>query len=233
MKLEQFKNNQKRNKRKLLIFIISIMTVASGYAQFFVEGGLGIGYYEDKSPKVDKLEVEPTTRLSVGFSPKVGYLFSDRMAAGASVLYSNYHVNEKSPDQNYQKRKTYNSEMGISVFSRYQLFRMNKFAVVAEGSMGGSKEQRKLNDDSNILYNYSLMTFSINVSPLLMYDLTDKYSLVTSCDFASLNLSTSTSKDEQTGDKSKTNNFGFGTGSTLISSLGNIRIGFIYKFKQK
>ncbi|MDR2148995.1 MAG: outer membrane beta-barrel protein [Tannerella sp.] len=230
MNLKHFNNNWKIKKQSLLILVISMMTVASGYAQFFVEGSMSVNQigYERKYAVEEETDLGKT--VSFGLSPKVGYWFNDRVAAGISASYEISDETSKVLDQEDQAKKRNMPSIGISVFSRYKFFQIKKIAVLAEGSVGSNWRRDKMKEGSDIRIDQSSTSLYINVRPLLTYDLTDKYSLETICDFAGLIFNATSTKDELTGNKYKTNNFRFNTGSTLISSLGNISIGLIYKF---
>jgi hypothetical protein len=76
----------------------------------------------------------------------------------------------------------------------------------------------------------SSTSFGIDLFPLISYDLTEKISIISVCDFMSLGFASTTYKGYDPDTNQTSNHFGFSTGSTLYNSLSNIKIGFSYKF---
>ena len=142
------------------------------------------------------------------------------MAVGASVSYSIF-TEKYNKDQNGQEIE--NLEMlipqyGFSVFGRYQLFRMEKFAMLAECAMnigsGSRKETSGLTTEKQ-----SVSSLGINVFPVITYDLTERINLITTCDFLRLGFNSYTFKDKDR--KITSNEFGFSTQSTVFSYLSD------------
>ena len=80
--------------------------------------------------------------------------------------------------------------------------------------------------------NYTRFSFGIHAAPLIAYDLSDRFSITFSSDFLSLRLCALTVNNRDTGIETKTYHFDFNAQSAIFNSLGEIRIGIIYHFKE-
>ena len=221
-------------KKKLIVLTILLITTSVSHAQLFIEGNLRVGYNTNKGTVGEN--DESNSSLTFGVAPKVGYWLNDRMAIGVSISYNRNNQTHRymsDPDQEKQWQKAFSSQFGFSVFSRYQLFSINKLNVLAESSLGITKGITKAKQTSIAVFSSgSYNSMEINVYPVVSYDLTDRVSILTSCDFARFGFSTGASKNKTTGIKSSGSNFGFGAGSNILNSLADVRVGFIYKFKK-
>ena len=218
----------------MLIMLITMNTV--GHAQFFIEGSLGASYSVNKGTGGNNSE--STSLLNFGVAPKVGYWLNDQLAAGIYMSYNRSNQTNRyrnNPDQEKQWQKSFSSQFGFSVFSRYRLFYIKKFSVLAESSFGISKgiAKAKSTPTSVAIFNSSSYTsMNINVYPVVSYDLTDRISILTICDFVRLGFNTGTAKFESTGIKNSSSVFVFNTGSNILNSLADVRVGFIYKLRK-
>ena len=220
-------------KRIFSVFIILVSTSVVGHAQFFIEGNLGVSSNFNKGTTGDN--EESRSALIFGASPKVGYWLNDRMAVGVSVSYNRYNQTDRymNLEQEKQWHKLFQSQYGFSVFGRYQLFCIKKLNVLAESSLGITRSVVKAKQTSIAVYGSSSSTLlDISVYPVISYDLTDNFSILTICDFARLGFNTGVSKHESTGIKNTGSNFSFNANSNILNSLANARVGFTYKFKQ-
>jgi hypothetical protein len=220
-------------KKAVITFIILVATVTAGNAQFFVEGGLGVSFSEGEYTQEGSM-TNRTSGSTFNISPKVGYWVNDRMAVGASVFY--YGSTQKTaisgPDNPDPERKTElrQPRLGFSVFGRYQLLQISKFSVLAECSMGMHGNKTKQKSESITKETSSDTYLNMNMFPLISYDLTDRISLITTCDFMSLRFTSYTFKNKEIDRKTTSHGFSFGTNSSIFNSLSDIRIGFMYKF---
>ena len=229
-----------KTKNIIFVFAIMFLTATSGYAQFFIEGSVSANFSEKENDgTTDKSSIS-----YFGISPKAGYWLNDRWAIGAGLSYSRL-----AEEYSYTVITEYVNErltpmLEFSVFSRYQLLRNGKWAVLAECSFDVGRETSETKNESVTGAKESMTTFGINVFPLITYDLTDRISLVAGCDFMKVGFASKTLKIEYpemdndnntiigNGNKIKetTNRFYFGAGSTVFNSLADISVGFIYNF---
>jgi len=219
-------------KRTIIIFTVLFTTFLTCYGQFFIEGNLGVSYGINKRENAGNIE-NRTSELILGVSPKVGYWLNDRMAAGVCVSYNS--SNKTNSDLIIGQEEpvlgnSFTSLFGFAVFGRYRLFYIKKLSVLVESSLGINRGTVKYKLSSTTLDTSSLTSIDIKLYPVISYDLTDRYSILTILDFASLGFSTGSSKNELTGIKNNGSSFGFNAGSTILNSLSDVSVGFIYKF---
>jgi hypothetical protein len=211
-------------KKISILFIALVATIATVNAQYFVEGSVSMSYSDSENTSAGGL-TNSGSYFGVGISPKIGYWLSDNFAIGASVHAS--VINRKNTNSASQESKDNYQRFGASVFSLHKMLSAGKFVLLLENSIGISETKDNnfyTSDDKSIL------TFGISTVPALVYDISEKISLVTTCNFLSLNLSHSTTKYKDSDRKQTSNNFDVGANSTVFNSLGYISIGFAYKF---
>ena len=95
--------------------------------------------------------------------------------------------------------------------------------------ISGSKTKERIESDSKRSAS-SNTNFDIFIFPVIFYDLTDRLSILATCDFISLGFNRSILKEKDPDRKQTSNNFGFNAQSSIFSSLPGIRAGFSYKF---
>ena len=125
-------------------------------------------------------------------------------------------------------------EWTFAVFCRYQLLGLKKISFLVECSAYISEKKSIDHSISSSVYknNGSVSTIGINMLPLVTYDLSDRWSIITSGDFLRLDWSSKTEKYMDTGFKAKRNHFGFTGQSILFKRLPEISVGFIYHFNK-
>ena len=125
-------------------------------------------------------------------------------------------------------------EWSFAVFSRYKLLGFKKITFLVESSAYVSEKKRMDNSTSLSVYKFndSEHTIGVNILPLVTYDISDKWSFIAAGDFLSLDLSSKTERNMDTGFVAKRNHFGFTGQSTLFSRVPEIRIGVIYHFNK-
>jgi len=215
------------------VFVILAINSIVCSAQFFVEGGVGVNY--SAGEKNGDKQVENSFN-SIWFSPQVGYWLNDNIAVGSRVVYNKTKSNEITTNlinpELSDNKEIMTSNWRFSAFSRYKLWETEKISLLLDGSIYYEESSLILKtlvtdiSDSN-------SRFGINVFPAISYDFNDKFSIITRCNFLSMELYSEKGKFDSSYDgsaKNKTNHFNFGTSSSVFSSLGNINIGFIYNF---
>ena len=205
-----------------------VASIAIANAQFFVQGNMGLSYDDN----VYVTGNAPCTQLSINVSPQAGYWLNDNIAVGARVSFSNTVVKNSiidMDDPSYTK-DTRNPSWKFSVFARYKLWEWKKFSLLIDGSISTGTVSVKEKTESIWKTTNTWSTMGIDIAPAFSYELTEKFSIITRCNFLSLGFYSQTIKIEGTDIKTRHNRFDFNTQSTIFSDLGNINIGFIYNF---
>ena len=204
--------------------------ITAGNAQYFAGGSLGISYSSNATN--EDISYNPSS-FSFGFSPCIGYWLNDKIAVGATASIGSSISKSMISDPDNQgmeielERRT--PHWRFSVLNRYKLWEKEKFTLFLSNSIGIDGSSTKEKTGTVTKKTVSTLSFVFVSVPALSYDLTEKFTLETHCDFLSLVISSRTSKS-YTGRKFTNNQLNFNTNSTLFSSLSNISIGFTYKF---
>ena len=213
-------------KKICSVFVILIATIVAGKAQFFVEGSAQVSYRDDGGEGFNNY-----SHFAVNISPKAGYWLNDLIAVGTKVSYSldkaKFGIeNPKFPEVSEDIR----SEYGLSVFARYKISLPKSFSLLFENSLGVRRLIQKEKTDA-VTRKLGHTSFTdVVIFPAISYDLSERFTIVTSCEFLNFGLYFANTKDEDTGQKRHNNRIGFNAQSTVFSSLSNINLGFIYHF---
>ena len=210
---------------KNLIFTCILITTAviTANAQFFVEGSVGLSYSNTEN-------LNDVSSSSFNISPRVGYWLNDNFAVGINPIVSgkknnNIYNNEISIDMEYKTRDWY-----FSVFGRYKLWGTEKLSLLVETPVGYGISTLKYTSGEITVIEESISRISVSVLPLASYKLSERFNIVTRCNFFSFDFSSFNTKDKKRGGITTINNFNFNAKSSLFDSLGNISIGFMYNF---
>ena len=220
----------------ICVLIILLLNTARSNAQFFVEGGIGLDY--SKGDSHSNVVYDHSSSM-FNFSPQVGYNLNDIIAVGIRVTL--LHENTKSiatdrDNPEFQNLETKSFCWRFSAFSRYKLWGIDKFSLLLDGSLYYEKNSRKEAIENEISFSKSTSLDSqvgIRVFPAVSYNLNEKFSIISGCNFFSMEFYSTKGKYIRTDNrdsKGRTNHFIFGVNSNIISSLSNIQIGFIYNF---
>jgi len=216
-------------KNLINVFIMLVATFAAGNAQLFVEGNARVTYRDYEIANFNN----QFTQFSIEISPKAGYWLTDHIAVGSNVSYSigKAKTVNNNPDSD-GVFEDIRSEYGFSVFSRYKIQMPKRFSLLFESSLGVRRNIQKGKNIKDEIARKVSTTSLVNVIifPAISYDLSDRFSLVASCESLSFGLGFGNTKIENTGQKLRNNNIGFNTQSTIFNSISNIQLGFIYNF---
>ena len=199
--------------KKILVVISLFFAGIAVNAQWYVEGALSFDITTEKSNDGDKL----TTRTEFDISESLGYYVNDKFDIGFRAA-----VGFGSTKNHNADTKTKSESWVLAPYVRYSFLQFNKFEVIARGELSYSGRRNK-NNDGNITSENK--TFSINVVPVLAYNLTDHLVLTTALNFARCGFDSNKVKNGRT-----TNSFGFNFESDNALTLGAIQVGFLYKF---
>ena len=213
-----------KNKRVIITFIMLVATISAGNAQFFVEGNVGVHYsVSNTNTDIATANVE-LSKSSINFSPQAGYWLNDNIAVGTRVTFSQDNSKNTTGSIVSEDKR---SNWRISAFSRYKLWGTEKICLLLDGSIYYEK-----NSHSTSRFSSSGSQIGILVFPAVSYNLNEKFSIITGCNFLSMELYSVNGKSDNTdgsNSKTKIHLFDFGANSTLFS-LTNIKLGFIYNF---
>jgi len=120
----------------------------------------------------------------------------------------------------------------LAVFDRYKIWGTKKFSLLVESSIFMSEYKNSEKRGAKTTKNETRSLIGINAFPLISYDISERFSISVSTEFFRLDLYAQTKNDMNTGMKTKSPHFEFNGQSTILNSLGEIRIGIIYHFKK-
>jgi outer membrane protein len=229
-------------KKLMITAAIVIAAMATGNAQMFIGGGLGLDFTSSKSEEGSSSEKGPKT-LSFEITPKVGYYLNDKMAIGLELGFLNASTKSDVPSvggTGTQERKVSVTAFGINAFGRYHLAEVDKFALILEASLGFQTGKAKTKTGSEITEGDPTNRIGLFVLPVLSYSISDRLSLEANCDFLRFGFGRETEKHDGTGEgdldtKDSQTYFGFGVnnGSSEIYQLANptpFSVGVVWKF---
>jgi len=189
--------------KKLFVIAGLIFTGMVVNAQWYMGYRFDISAQQVKNDDGDKR----TSNSSIGVYADVGYQWSDEIdfgvEYGGTLGFSKNHTTDT-------KDKTAN--WLLSPYMRYSLLQAGKFELLGKGSI--------ILEGSKTYYQAGLQ-----VAPVLAYNLNDHIALQTNLNFFSFGVSYNKVKKGNA-----TTNFNFGGNSNNVATLGNLTIGFIYKF---
>lgn len=214
-------------KKILVLTALAIMFVCGqAQAQWIAGGYLGVNTVKDG-----------VTEYSV--MPEAGYLINDRLALGLGVRYES-----ASSDDSFYSRVSANEikdghVFSVAPFARYKFASTGKVGlwlkgVAAIGTLSETKvnmESIEVSDGSGNIYYIDVLKekdisgtgIEINIFPMVTYDFSKKITFFTQLNILSMNFS------HWSGDYDTTV-FGFGANSNNVVEIGNIVVGFLYKF---
>ena len=191
-------------KKTILIMLASVLCTGFVNAQVYLGCSLCFNTNTAKPEVGDK-----TTTTSFSFAPEVGYSLSSKFDIGIALGISN----SKTKTGNLEDKS---NEWAIAPYARYSVVEFGKFSVLGQADLfiaGGERNSQKFT------------SFGLDIHPVLKYDLSDRFSLLTNLNLLNFGFSQTKIKDVRT-----TTNFGLGIYSDDVATLGAISVGFIYKF---
>lgn len=208
---------------KKLVFSSLLLFATTGlFAQIFVGGSMGFnttgGKIENGNTSVDKV-----TQTSFSLAPKAGVFLSEKFAVGAMLGFN--LQNEKTPGNPDEIDRT--TTIGLTPFTRYYAFTLNKLSIFAQGNLGFSYGVQKHKEGSTTTTGPKTTTIGLSAFPGISYKLSDKVDLEAVIGGFNFNFNRVSVKNNNT--TNITNNFGFGASLDAIATTGFITIGAIVK----
>lgn len=106
--------------KKVFLTLALVLTTVVASAQWYVGGGLSVGY--------EKHEDLKTTTFNI--NPEVGYKINDNLAVGATLGFDWFKLSEGDA------LKT----LSVEAYARYTFLRSGDFSIFADGAVGYEKE---------------------------------------------------------------------------------------------
>lgn len=196
-----------------IAFASQAQEMGFGKGNVIVEGNLGFNSRDNKNTEVK--------RSSFDFTPKVGYFFTDKLAAGI-----NFSVGTETEDQYGIDRKSKDNNVGVGLFGRYYFLELgSRFKTYAELNADYNHSKSELTVGDNTTDSPKTNKFGVNAGIGANYFLTDKVAL----NFAFANvIGFNTSKTDADGTKA-VNEFGVNI-NEFNNFFNTAQFGLTFKF---
>ena len=216
--------------KKIMITAMLVSFAVMTQAQFYLGGELGFGINGGKNKPKDGDEVQHPRTTNFSIAPIGAYQFSEKLAIGGRVNFGLTRANNNVGEDGDNLRTE--TRFSVGVFAQYTCLQVGKFLFLAEGDLGFSLAGGKHKIGSTSTDLAKTNTLALRVTPIIAFDLNDKVRLFSRFNFLSLGISrTSTNQGFSDPDDRRINNhFGLGLNANEITRIGNITIGFLYKF---
>jgi hypothetical protein len=200
-------------KKTILIMLISVLGMGFVNAQVYVGGSVKFNTTTVKPEVGDK-----ATTTSFSFAPEVGYSVNSKFELGIALNIDN----SKTPLSNGTENKS--NSWDIAPYARLSVVEFGKFSVWGQGGLfiGGGKDTQTIGGIEN---SQKFTRFGVGILPVLKYNLSDHFSLLANLNFLNFGFTQTNYKDAYT-----TTHFGFNVDSYNVATLGDISVGFVYKF---
>jgi hypothetical protein len=211
--------------KKILLTLVAIMAISTfASAQLYVGGTVGVNTAGGKTKALDGVETAKPKTFGFQIAPNIGYSLDNNLSLGAK-LDINYFKNTDNLDWNST------TTFGITPYMRYAFFTVGKFQVNLEAGFGLAFGSNKYKDMPSSEKN-SISVFNVYAVPVLTYGLTKNITLETTLHFCNLGYESRTNTTKDGDDKStdSTNRFRLGANTGDAFNIGNITVGFTYKF---
>lgn len=215
--------------KKIILTLAAVAAISfSADAQYFVGGTVGLGFNGGKTT-VDGTSSDNQSKFSLTVAPNIGYCFADNFLAGArfGVAYDKTTTPGVLSDTVES-----NCNWAIQPYARYRFGEWNRFGLWSEVNAGIGRETGKTEIGSSSTKSDPVLNWAINVLPVLTYSVNDHLTLETSLNFLNLGYEGSYTKNEDKTYELTESSVSFGGDSNDVfgSAIGQIKIGFTYKF---
>ena len=216
--------------KKILVTLAAIAALSfSANAQYFVGGSIGLSSDGGKYTQ-DNTSVKKTSKFNFTIAPNVGYYFADNFLAG--VRFGVALDKTTTPGLTETVKSEFN--WAIQPYARYKFGEWNRFGLWGEVNAGIGRETGKTTTGSVSENDYPVFNWAINALPVLTFTINEHLCLETSLNFLNLGYEGSCTKSNDSDDnyKETDSSFSFGGDSSNVfgSAIGQIKIGFTYKF---
>ena len=212
------------SSKGILLGLVASFLLCAGNAsaQDYIGGSFSFNGNSNKTTMSSTSYRTGGTVLSI--APDLGWFLGDKWAVGVRP-WVGFGSNTDS-DENLSKTFT----LGVNPYARYQVLGHNRFGLWAEADPKIGYTQNKSEDREHVWTSTSrATTYGIELVPVLTYQLNSRISLESRLNlfsFSMMGSHTESGSMEQ-------NAFNCGLGAStkdVLGTLGDISIGFLYKF---
>ena len=205
------------------IVVSFLLCSVSASAQSYIGGSFSFSGSSVRSSASTTIRTCSTT---FNVAPDFGWFIGDKWAVGIrpTVGFSNTSNNEGAQSKNFS--------LGINPYARYQLLAHNRFGLWAEADPAISFLQSRSQTRDGVWSSNSHSTaYGVDLLPVLTYQLNRHISLETRLNLFSLYLKGIDSENSTSGIRQHSFSGGlYATTKDSVGTLGEITIGFLYKF---
>ncbi|MDR2085631.1 MAG: porin family protein [Dysgonamonadaceae bacterium] len=188
-------------KKVILTMFLAVSGLCLVSAQVYLGGSVGFSTSNSKPEKGTK-----TDQSSFSFIPEVGYSLNQDLDLGLKVGFGNNEYADNTESSNWI----------VAPYVKYSFAEFGRFSVWGQGELFvGGAENNKVKSSS----------FGLNIKPVLKYNLSDNFVLVTNLNFLNIGFAQTKTKNLKTD-----TGFSLGMNTNNVANTGNLSIGFIYKF---
>lgn len=244
--------------KKVFMTLAAVAAFSFANAQLFVGGSLGFSSQSGKTNDnytttvgslTTSYETEYKSPSSSEFviAPKVGFYLNEKLAVGASLIFDRYSKTEfdypQLWDNNSEVENSYKNigtAFGIAPFVRYHFAEWNNLSLFGEltvGMMwGNTKDVATVDNKETTLDGPKTFAFGVSLTPGVAYKINEHIQLEATLDVFGLNymyekMTETTDEEILKGETVVTNSsFNFGVDSESLFNVGQLTVGFVYKF---
>ena len=239
--------------------LAAIAVFSFANAQLFVGGSLGFSSISSSADYSltengqtitindvrDNDFIDPATTY-FNFAPKVGFYLNEKLAVGLELGFNRLTETEyRIYDLNYNDNpvtfkeasyKTIETVFSVGAFGRYHFAEWNNFSLFAELSagvaFGNEKTKSERENKEEINDGAKIFGIGIGLIPGVSYKINEHIQLEATLDLFGLNYNyTKTTMSDDTEEIIfKESAFDFGADSESLFNVGQLTVGFVYKF---
>ena len=209
----------------ILLGLVASLFLCSGNAsaQDYIGGSFS---FSGSSVRSTSSTTVWTGSTSLSVAPDLGWFIGDKWAVGIrpTVGFSNSTNSEGVLSKSFS--------LGINPYARYQLLAHNRFGLWAEADPSITYyKSRSQTRDGVWTSNSNSMAYGVELLPVLTYQLNRHISLETRLNLFSLYLRGNDTENSSSGIRQHAFSGGLrATTKDIMDTLGNISIGFLYRF---
>ena len=214
--------------KKILLVVSFVFAVMAASSQLYVGGALGFAL--DGAPKDKDGNKWGTSSSIFGIVPEVGFGLSEKFDVGISIGFIS--AKETGWNNNEKTGSTVSSLFAASPYVRYSFVEFGKFSLLGKAAFNiGFGTEKDLDKDGKEIdgSKTGLTNIGVAITPVVLFDLSDRICLYTNLNFAGLEFNSTSYKvdGEKTGSQSE---FGVGINTDNAFTTGAIQVGFVFKF---
>lgn len=194
--------------KKLLFFAGFILVSMTVNAQWYIGGGINLGVTSVNSGG------QSATISQFGLSPEIGYYLNDKTDVGLDFTFGMISDGDAT-----------DTEWLIAPYIRYAFLRFGNFEISGKAALGFGQTPGTMTINGQAISG-TITQVGFNITPVLVYGIDEHFSLFSGLNFASFGINYHKMSDVDL----STFGFGLTADSFNVATLGNITVGFTYKF---